>query len=84
MRYITHEAISALALHNNPFCSAEAVAKMRDAVATLRPHEQKAITKHYLVGSCEDGCEHGNDLQEGLRSLSHYYPTGGMRPSDLR
>ena len=89
MRYITHEAVLALSANYNPFASEEAVAMLHNAVETLRPQEQKAITKHFLVKSCEADCGHdvsgkGNVLNEALKSLSHYYPTGSMPPSDLR
>ena len=82
MRFITHETVSALAQYHNQFRADDAIAKIETAVATLPPDEQKAIVKHYLVESCEKGCDHAGALQEGLKSLSHYYPTPALDTPD--
>ena len=84
MRFITHEAVSAISQYANPFRAGEAVDRMDAAIATLPPDEQKAIVKHYITQSCGNACNHGDSLREGLKSLSHYYPTPALDKPDLR
>jgi len=84
MRFITHETVSALAQYHNQFRADDAIAKIETAIATLPPAEQQAVVKHYIVQSCEKGCDHAGALQEGLKSLSHYYPTPALDRPDLR
>jgi hypothetical protein len=85
--FITHETVSALAQYDNnarlknrnQAFSHDVIAKVDKAITSLPPEEQKAILWHYILKICERGCDHGEHLQEGLNSLSHYISTGGVR-----
>ena len=84
MRFITHEAVSAISQYANLFNARGGSSRFDEAIATLPPAEQKAIVRHYITQSCGNACNHGDSLREGLKSLSHYYPTPALDKPDLR